>query len=285
MNAAQRIAWSVRRIAVILAGVYLLIGLALWSQQKKFIFFPTPQIEATPNAFGAQFEDVHIPVTDGKESGTLDAWWLAGPNPTGKVILYLHGNAVNIGANAEQAARLNRFGYSVLLPDYRGYGKSTGGSPSEHSVYVDAEAAWDYLKNTRRVPPKAVIIYGHSLGGAIAIELAAHHADAGGLMTESTFTSVYDVANRERLFHAFPLRLVITQRFDSIEKIPNIKIPYLAIHGTGDRLIPYQMSQQLYAAARQPKRILLVPRADHDDCALVDPTDYEAAVKWLSGQL
>ena len=279
MSAATKIAWSVRRIAIILAGLYILTAAALVSQQRRFIFFPNPNIGETPVAYGAAFEDVRIPVRDKNGSGELDAWWIPCPDPAAKVLVFFHGNAENVSANVEHAVRLNHYGFSVLLPDYRGYGRSSGGFPSESSVYTDAEATWRYLVEQRHIHPKDIVIYGHSLGGAVAVELASHHSDAAGLITESTFTSTVDVADRDSLFRMFPLRLIVTQRFDSIRKVPALKMPYLVVHGTGDQIIPYHMSERLFGAAPGPKRLLLVPRADHDDCAAVDPKGYEAAVR------
>jgi len=266
-----------------LAVAYLAAGIAIWAEQRHFIFFPSEKIELTPDAFGLKYEELFIPVRDGTQSGRLFAWWIPADDPNAKVILYLHGNGANVWANAEHAGRFHKMGYSVLLPDYRGYGRSSGGFPSEHTVYADAEAVWQYLVRDRHLDPKRVVIYGHSLGGAIAVELAIRHPEAAGLITESTFTSVYEIAESQGLFRIFPLRLLLNQRFDSIHKVPGLKLPYLVLHGTGDRLIPYHMSEQIYGAAPQPKRLVLIPGGGHDTSAVAGGRLYSSAVRDFVG--
>jgi len=205
--------------------------------------------------------------------------------PKGLVVLYLHGNASNVSANVEHAGRFHSLGFSVLLMDYRGYGQSEGGFPSEQRVYQDADIAWNYLVQQRGIKPEQIVIYGHSLGGAIAIELATHHADAAGLIVESSFTSIPAMAARRSLFRIFPLDLVVTQRFASIAKLHALAMPLLFIHGTADQDIPYTMSEQLFAAAPEPKRLWLVPGGEHNNNAKTAGEAYFQTIREFLYQL
>jgi uncharacterized protein len=254
------------RIAILLLIVYLVICALLFFFQTRRLFFPDPQVTETPKTYGLQYEEVNLPTAD---AGNLNGWWIPAAKPDAPVILYLHGNGANIGANAEQAHRLRELGFSVFLFDYRGYGKSSGLFPAEQRLYEDAEQAWNYLVKTRHVEPKELLIYGHSLGGAIAIETASHHPEVAGLIVESSFTSMLDMTQRVPWTAYFPTNLLLTQRFDSFSKVPNLKMPVLFIHGQVDRTIPYEMSEKNYAVAPQPKQLLLIPNGDHDNDAIM----------------
>jgi pimeloyl-ACP methyl ester carboxylesterase len=182
-------------------------------------------------------------------------------------LLYFHGNGSNIGDNVHRASRFHQLGLSVLLIDYRGYGKSSGPFPNESLVYEDAEAAWTYLTQQRRIAPKNIFLYGHSLGGAIAIEMAVRHPDIAGIIVEGAFTSIRAVVDEVSLYRLFPVDLILTQQFDSLAKVRSLQMPILFIHGTADEIIPVKMSQELYQAAPEPKQLLLVPDAGHNDTA------------------
>src|SRR5438552_14683905 len=165
----------------------------LWANQRELIFSPSREVQRTPADLHLKYEDVRLPV--GRNNPTiLHGWWLQSDDAAAPALLYLHGNDLNIGGNVEHVARLHRMGFSVLIVDYRGYGKSGGGFPSEAQVYEDAETAWNYLLQERHVDPRQAFIYGHSLVGAVAIDLALRHAEAAGLIVESTFTSVREMA-------------------------------------------------------------------------------------------
>ena len=234
------------------------------------MFFPQAELQLNPSDVGCDFEEV----TFGPDR--LHGWWLGGPGP--HTLIYYHGNGGNVGANAEHACRLQRFGFSVLIFDYRGYGRSVGDFPSEQAVYDDAQAAWDFVTRARKVAPGSVILYGHSLGGAIAVEIARRHPDAAGLIAESTFTSVYDMGTRDGMYAIFPLRLLLNQKLDTISKIPSVKMPVLFIHGMADTIVPHDMSETLFAAAHQPKTLVLVPQAGHENVAAVGGEVYRTAV-------
>lgn len=267
-------------LGVVVAIAYLAVCIFLFLQQSRFIFFPAKVIETTPEFFHLAYEDVWLPVNakSGKVA-RIHGWWIGASQLNAKVLLYLHGNAINIGANVAHAHRFHQLGFSVLMIDYRGYGRSEGGFPTESQVYQDAATAWDYLVYQRQIPPSQILIYGHSLGGAVAIDLALKHPDAAGLIVESSFTSIRKVVAYRNNFWMFPVDSILTQRFDSIGKVSNLKIPVLFIHGTADVIVPAFMSQDLYAAAPEPKKLVLVPGAAHNNVAEVAASVYLEAVR------
>ncbi|MBD2363011.1 alpha/beta hydrolase [Anabaena minutissima FACHB-250] len=266
-------------VTTVVAIAYLTLCILVSRQQTRLIFFPSTVIEFTPEYFSIPYEDVWLPVTaESGEVERLHAWWMPSKKPNAKVLLYLHGNGKNISANVSHAHRFYQLGFSVLLIDYRGYGRSEGSFPNEMNVYQDAETAWNYLVQQRQIPPKQIFLYGHSLGGAVAIDLALKQPKAAGLIVEGTFTSVRDVIDYRNMFRLFPVNLLLTQRFESIEKIPQLKMPILFIHGTADSTIPAFMSQKLYAVAPEPKKLILVQGADHNDVGKVAGMQY---LQWV----
>lgn len=236
--------------------------------ENRLIFFPPryPEGFASPEAYGLQPEEVWLAASDGVK---LNAFFLAAPN-SAKVLLWFHGNAENIGMGLEHLKELARLGVNVMELDYRGYGKSEG-SPNEAGVYRDADAAYSYLTDTRKIAAKNIFIYGHSLGGAVAVDLAARR-ECGGLIVESSFTSIPDMA---RHIYRVPLaRFLPASRFDSLGKIASVKAPVLIIHGTRDPVIPFDMGRRLFEAAREPKSFLPVEGAEHDDPYIVGGEAY-----------
>jgi uncharacterized protein len=246
--------------------IYCLIAAALYFGQPRLIFRPTYQLDKTPAYFRLRYEEVWLPVK--APSGRLErihGWWMPADGAALGTILYLHGNGLNVSANVDQANRFHKLGFAVLLIDYRGYGVSEGGFPTEASVYQDAETAWNYLTQERYVPTDEIFIYGHSLGGAIAVELAKRQPQAAALIVQGSFTSMAAMAKRQWYSRIFPADLLINQRFDSLEKVKSLQLPTLFIHGTADEVIPETMGQVLYDAAPQPKRLLLVPDGQHNN--------------------
>ncbi|PPS41410.1 alpha/beta hydrolase [Chroococcidiopsis sp. TS-821] len=259
---------------------YIGTSIYLFFQQTRFIFFPSPVIQTTPEFFNLRYQEVWLPVTT--TTGQIErihGWWIPATQANEKVLLYLHGNGINIGANVDRAHRFHQMGFSVLLIDYRGYGRSEGAFPSEATVYQDAAVAWDYLVNERQIDPSQIFIYGHSLGGAIAIHLALQQPNAAGLIVESSFTSIRAMIDFQRAYRIFPVDLILRQRFDSISKVSALQIPVLFIHGTADWQVPAQMSEQLYAAAPEPKQLILIPGAGHNNVAEVAGSQYFQVVQ------
>jgi pimeloyl-ACP methyl ester carboxylesterase len=202
----------------------------------------------------------------------------------GGVVLYLHGNGSNVGANVEHANRFHRLGLSVFTIDYRGYGKSQGDFPSESQVYEDAQLAWDYLVKQRGVNPHQIYIYGHSLGGAIGIDLAVRHPEAAGLIVEGSFTSTRAMVDFQKgLFWLFPIDLLLRQRFDSLSKVDRLQMPVLFIHGTADNVVPVEMSKKLFDAAPDPKQLYIVPDGGHNNVAQLGGAEYLQIVSQFLG--
>ena len=277
---------SLRRIgalAVLLLVVYASARVYnIWDTQRESIFEPTAVLQTSPARLGAPFEELRIPSGSGAERGDLHAWWIPAEKPDAPTVLYLHGNFRNISYNLENALRYRALGSNLLLVDYRGYGKSSGGKPSEAKVYEDAEAAWQYLVRQRGVKPQQLFIYGHSLGGAVAIDLALRHPEAAGLITESTFTSMQ--AMGELKYDFLPAGLLLNQRFESLQKITQLKVPLLLIHGTWDQKVPVGMAQQLFEAAPQPKTLVMIEGGEHSNNAAVGWVEYRDAVSAFIGQ-
>ena len=168
---------------------------------------------------------------------------------------------------------------SVYLINYRGYGKSDGDFPEEAKLYADAEAAWNFLVTRRNIHPDSIFIYGHSLGGAVAIHLAVEHPDAGGLIVESSFTSIVDMANLEPVYRIFPLSLIVHQRFDSRRKVRRLKVPVIYLHGTQDTLVPHCMTRILYQLTGSAKQMKLIHGGGHNNNAIVGGMEYLRTVK------
>ncbi|MDJ0733111.1 MAG: alpha/beta fold hydrolase [Nostocaceae cyanobacterium] len=272
-------------VSIVTGISYGAVCLWLFFNQTRFIFFPSAVIETTPEFFSLNYEEVWLSVKgDSNKVERIHGWWIPNQQPEAKVLLYLHGNGINIGANVAHANRFYQLGFSVLLIDYRGYGRSDGSFPNEVQVYEDAAVAWDYLVQQKQIPPSQIFIYGHSLGGAVAIDLAVKQKEAAGLIVESSFTSVKDVVIHRNNFWMFPVDLMLTQRFESINKVSNLKMPVLFIHGTADLTVPSFMSQNLYKAAPEPKTIMMVTGAGHNNAAEVAAYEYIQAVKSLIEQ-
>jgi len=259
----------VRGFIAALAAAYVLIVSALWYWQASFIFQPSPVVITTPSDLGVKFEKVTLPIG----SGRLAGWWVPSQDPQSATLLYSHGNANNVGANAREVVRFQKAGFNVFIYDYRGYGESTGGPPREKLAYEDAERAWTYLVAERRIPPATIVIYGHSLGGVVAIDLAGKHADAGALITEGTLTSIADLADGMGVGRLLPVRLILTERFDAISKIRSVHVPTLILQGREDaQHLP--MGQRLYDAANDPKQLAVIPGGGHQDSADMNPAAY-----------
>lgn len=231
------------------------------------------------SAFNLPYEDVWIPIAGSRER--LQGWWV--PNarqqakfsvisnePTQilkfpKVMLYLCGVGNNMGDYnyLARVAAFRQLGFSVLVFDYRGYGQSEGNFPNESQVYEDAQAAWNYLRDVRNIPSEQILIYGESLGGAIALDLATRHPEADGLIMQSSFTSMAEAVKYRAFSKIFPVDLILTEHFDSLSKIKSLQVPVLFLHGNDDSVVPPEMSQRLYAAAPEPKQLFLIPGAEH----------------------
>lgn len=270
----NRLVRVLTRGGALLLALYAAACLYLWREQQSLVFEPTPVLQTRPARMGMAYEVETIPVDGPNEY--LKAWWVPAVEADAPTVLYLHGNARNISHNLEHTLRLHRLGYNVLLPDYRGFGESSPRQPDEQSVYADAEAAWRHLLEKHAPARGKAFIYGHSLGGAIAIELATHHPEAAGLIVESTFTSMRDMGKLEYGF--MPIDLLLNQRFESLAKVGQLKIPFLVVHGTWDARIPSEMGVRLHDAAPAPKRLLLIEGGEHSNSGSIGLTEYRAVL-------
>ena len=258
-------------MCLIAAAVYFSATAALWASQSRFIFEPVRTLVVKPTELAFPVTDVTIPVRSAKAGReTLHAWWMPAARTDAKLVLYFHGNEGNVSTSVGETALLRSLGYSVLVVDYRGYGESDGGFPSESTIYEDAEAALEALLESWAVRPGDLYLYGHSLGAAVAIDLASKHAELGGLIVESAFTSIYDMARLEPKYGIFPVQLLLNQRFESIKKV-----------GTADRVVPYTMGRALYEQSGGRKRFVAVPGGGHDDNAAVAPGELASAIRDL----
>ena len=222
---------------------------------------------------GTEVFDIALPGGD-----TVRAWYLGQADSEAPTVLYLHGSRWNLNSSVFRIERWARMGYSILAIDYRGFGESTPRLPSQASSVEDASAALQQL--ARRQPdPSLRFVYGHSLGGAVAIALAAQesHTEFAGLIVESTFTSIRDMISGSRWSDIPGLALLITQPFDSLADIQKIKAPVLVLHGTGDRIVPHEMSDALAAAAKPGTRLQKIDGASHSG-ASSDP-EYQHVVQ------
>lgn len=293
---------SIQRLAQVGAGLllsYVCLCLLLRWGQTRLMFFPSSELKATPAAVGLPYEEIWLAIRpESTPESALEpsqeqvhGWWIAGraPSEAAATLLYLHGNGSNLGDLVHRAARLHQLGINLLLIDYRGYGQSWGEFPSEASVYEDAEISWQYLTQTRQIASSQILLYGQSLGGAVAIELATRHPAAAGVIVESSFTSMREMVKQSipnflppmdgLPMDGLPIDWILTQHFDSLTKVRWLKVPILLIHGTEDRTIPATMSQDLFAAAPEPKQLLLIPHADHNTVLKVGGDRYLKALQ------
>ncbi len=263
------------------AIAYLCACFALFVGQNRLIFKPAAALETTPADLGLGYEDVWVSVvTPQGKLEKLHGWWVPAKYPRERVLLYLHGNGGNISYNLGPIKSFQEAGFSVFVIDYRGYGRSEGQFPNESEVYRDAQVAWDYLIEKRNVRPENIFLYGHSLGGAVAIDLGVRKPQAAGIIVENTFTSMRDMVDYlGSIYRLFPADLIVHQRFDSLSKLRLLKVPLLLVHGTSDRTVPAYMSQRLFQAATVPKKLLLVPDANHNNVGAIAGYDYVRTIE------
>jgi fermentation-respiration switch protein FrsA (DUF1100 family) len=266
-----------RWFAVAFAFLYGATCLGVYGAQRYLVFEPDRTLRATPADYSFPVRDVSI-VVPGEPKRTLDGWWIPATNSRAKAVLYLHGNDGNVSTSMDGIAPLRELGYTVFMIDYRGYGASSGGFPSEAGVYQDAQSAWDYLVHDRGMDPANLFIYGHSLGGAIAVELALHHPEAAGLVVESSFTSISDMARLEARYALLPVNLFLNQRFDSLAKVRQLRLPVLYIHGTADEIVPFEMGKALYNATPSARDFVAVPAGRHEDNAAIGGAGLRSAI-------
>jgi uncharacterized protein len=261
--------------AVALAASLLLGCSTLDEKQRAWIFQPSDASWGGSAELAREMESVWVgfdsDVTG--EPAKLHGLWLPAAEKAadGPVLLYLHGARWNVEGSSPRIRRMQELGFSVLAIDYRGFGKSTPGLPSEDMAYEDAKAAWDWL--AAKYPDRPRYIFGHSLGGAVAIDLASRVKDERGTIVEGTFTSIPDVASSMK-WGWLPIGPLITQRFDSLRKVAKVGSPLLVVHGDNDNLIKSELGRKLYEAAEGRKRFMLVQGGSHHSTMAVGLSQY-----------
>ncbi|GGA19438.1 alpha/beta hydrolase [Okeania sp. KiyG1] len=274
-------------LLISLATIYTSAFVLLRLLQNRLIFEPAPLVLATPATVNLPYQEVWLSIPNShKQTEKISGWWIPQTKRNSRVILFLQGAKGNMAYrknsyNLERVAKLYQLGFSVFMIDYRGYGNSQGRFPTEASVYEDALIAWNYLTQEKNFTPEEIFVYGYSLGGAVAANLCLQQPRAAGLIAEGCFTSMKDMAKyrHRRRIQIFPLNLLVTQKFDFINKVKLLEMPVLFIHGMKDEIVPAAMSQRLFAAAAAPKKLLLIPNAAHDNLAQVDSDRYIATIK------
>lgn len=226
------------------------------------MFFPALWILATPKDAGLEFEDIFFTTEDRVR---ISGWLVkAAKNPDkAATVLFFHGNAGNIGDRVEKIRNFHDMGLNVFIVDYRGFGKSEG-RPSERGMYLDAQAAYDYLAGRTDIDKKRIIVYGASMGGVAAIDLAARRPVAG-LIADSTITNAADMAKK---ILPFIPTFLLNVKLDNIAKIPGVTAPKLFIHSPDDEMVPFRLGQKLFDAAAEPKEFLTISGTHNEGYAL-----------------
>lgn len=250
------------------AGAYALLVAFVYFTQASLLYYPNVAgraLVATPADIGLAFEDADLTTADGVR---LHGWFVPAPDARG-TLLFFHGNAGNISHRLDSIRIFHRLGLDVFIIDYRGYGRSDG-KPGEQGTYRDADAAWRYLVETRGVDPARIVVFGRSLGAAIAAYLGAVQRP-GALILESPFASVESMGRR--LYPFLPVRWLNRFGYETAEYVQRIACPVLVVHSRNDEIIPIAEGRAVFAAAPDPKRFLEI-RGGHNDGFLVSGAAY-----------
>jgi fermentation-respiration switch protein FrsA (DUF1100 family) len=258
--------------AVALAGALGLLAGCEDGVERYLLYFPTRALDATPATYGLPFEEVWFQAADGVR---LHGWFVPARGARA-TLLWLHGNAGNIGHRVHNLRLFHdALGVHVFLFDYRGYGLSEG-EPSEAGLLKDAEAAWRLLQARPDVDPRGVVLFGRSLGAAVAAELATR-VEPAALILETPFTTLLDMGRHHYWF--LPVRWLVRSRYDTLGAIRRVRVPVLVLHGDADEIVPFDMGEQVFAAASEPKAFYRIPGASHNDTYLVGGKAYLRALR------
>ena len=234
--------------------------------EVKSIYFPTKQIEFYPKDIDLDYEEISF---NTKDNVSLNGWFIPGKRPRATLI-FCHGNAGNISNRLEFIRLFNSINLNIFIFDYRGYGKSKG-SPNEKGTYLDVRAAYEYVCSRDDVDKNKVIVYGESLGGAVAIDLAKDQEDLMALITFGSFSSTKDMA--KAVYPFLPIWFMVSMKYDNISKVKDIKIPKLIAHGANDEIVPFKQGEALFKEAANPKEFLVL-RGGHNDAILIEQGEF-----------
>ena len=260
-------------ISGVLLVTYLAFAAVLYVMQPKFLYSPEPEISSTPAELGLDFEDVVFKSADGLE---LTGWYIPAKNPI-LTLLFCHGNGGNMAHRLDSINIFHNLGLNCFIFDYRGYGDSLG-KPGEAGTYTDAMAAYKWLTEEKKIPAVDIIIFGRSLGGSIAAQLASR-VEAGALIVESAFTSYVDIG--KEYYPYMPVRWFAMFGYRTIDYIKEVHCPVMLIYSRNDEIVPYKFGLELYDAANEPKEFIEI-FGGHNDCFLASGEIYtEVWEKWL----
>lgn len=251
----------------------LLLNIWMYFQQPYMTFYPVRKLDQTPADWGLDYEDVALDTADNVQ---LHGWYIPA-RQSEHVLLFFHGNAGNISHRRESIEIFHRLGLSVFIIDYRGYGKSAG-KPDEAGLYRDAAAAWRYLTDEKSFADHRILIFGRSLGGAVATRLAAG-VQARGLILESTLSSAQDFARQ-----VLPLlsRLVFTRyNFNTAEYIRHVNYPVLVLHSPEDEIMPFALGEKVFRSAHEPKRFVTMQGGHNTGFLQSQPGYAQEIADWL----
>jgi uncharacterized protein len=250
-------------------------------QQRRWIFQPAKQTWWAPKSIDGVHEVwIEFDSRETNSAAKLHGLWLPAADADAPVLLYLHGARWDVTGSTHRLRRMRELGFSVLGIDYRGFGKSSDELPSELMAYEDARGAWEWLARKSSNAPR--YIFGHSLGSAIAVQLASEVSDAKGLIVEGSFTSIAAVFQTFK-WGWLPVSALITQRFDAGERITGVKVPILVVHGSNDSLIRPELGRALFERAAAPKRFVLVEGGSHYNTNALAQSQYREAMRDLFG--
>ncbi|MEI6085520.1 MAG: alpha/beta hydrolase [Verrucomicrobiota bacterium] len=252
---------------IALVVLVTLCCLFLMWREPRMVYYP----DRTPFVTPPGVTDLQLTASDGVK---IHGWYVPGPTTATQTVLFLHGNASNLSDRNEKIDILRQLDVNVCIIDYRGYGRSAG-EPNEAGTYRDARAAYDYLTKTLNREPRTVILYGESLGTGMSVELATR-VPVGGVILEAGFTSIGDVA--QGLFPFLPVRYLVRNKYDSIHKIAALNAPLLLLHSREDEVFAYRHAERLFAAAREPKRLVEL-HGGHNDAFMQSLEAYRTALR------
>ncbi len=247
----------------------ILSNAIMYALQPGMVFFPTKNISQTPDQWGLKYEDVYL---ESSNQNKIHGWYLP-VKDSKQVLLFFHGNGGNISHRGDSLKIFNRLGLNVLIIDYQGYGKSEG-SPGEQKMYDDALVAWNFLITKKKFKPDDIVVFGRSLGGAVAANLAVD-VNPRALILESTFSSVKDMA--KRLLPVISRIVYSRYEFNTAQKITKNRAPLLVLHSRDDDIIPFELGEKVYQAAGKPK-IFIVMAGDHNNGFVQSQPAYEQAL-------